>query len=1469
MSVVALGILVLVGLAVGELIWGDGDLLGVDSACSTAGTSCGLLQSMVLSLFPISVAVVWVFLVRLDRVRSKYRKYAWEHPAELLETKIPSPHIVGRDDLCKILQKDLESRWEVEGLPGRRPIVLVGGVGIGKTAVLARLTQLLAERGAVPVPIRLRAVQDGKLDLLDLARRKFLDTAPVLSNAEADKIWRRLWSNDQIVIVADGLEEALMGVEDTRETSLRVALNDVRRHDVALIVSSRPHEALVHLDAATVMLEPLEPQAALAYITAGGDASDDEIERARRIVMCAEVAEMPLFMHYARELREAGALDSSLDIRDVGRLGLRVRLLERWMEVLQEGKIEPAVPVEPRRRREVIAELEKFAALGLTRDSLEVTFDDIKDAAKGRPNRSAVGSKRTAHTPNGSHHHDAIDATTEGLRAVAADADRLGLVDALRDGVRFRHSVMQAYLGSRAITAVLNRSGQATPDRETLAEGLEDGLKKPGRELLMALAMSCTLCDEHARTRAIRLLLRNVEREGPKAVGTASAVIAAASASTERSRSAGRRDEDPADPRFSTRSDFRQEVVRWLKRAEREDAERAAEEATRRADEAANSTEEAVDEVRNAVLEANRKRTDLEAVEQGSGDGDAGHSRTSVYTNRIRQATRANNEAQAAVAAARRQADISRSDQAAALAELCVAKTMLAEKRLTEADVETTTGLKEQLQERAVASLREAIDAYSEAAVLRKGAADLQDEIAALPEPATGSLDAGALAELLLARIAHADAQLTEAAAPWTRSGTASALRGAARWGVDNVIETALGFPLLRRAAGIGPPPARATDPDARKVAELMRTAAHKSQDLVGDAVTATDGTTTGRLLVEAARALGDTSDPDDAIDRANPKLGTGEAALATVATFNLASRALAGAADASACLERASDTDDARTRQDMLDEAAKALGDVSSTAEAAAAAEVTAVGHRARALAALPLAAKAGVKAELAIDRLTDRSTDEKPERLMADVVASLTEVSDESDRAKADEPFLGSARPSPPRATSRTQVLVPLRRTTREHETPADDGVFAAKLDAIARLSDAAQFAWLWDVCRKEDDYLVRLSAARKLGDGGQVAFDLIHDHLWAIHAAAGADTDGPRRRDDAARTIEGIDGLAPERAFELQGWLLPLLFCSIERDQQRERDAKSSDGDDQDVGSRTGIEPHRDLLQRWVRRVCDGVSVTSDMALAQGFRLAANRRDLSPGQAGFLAARAREQVRKTNFWFSRIAVVQALTLWTLSDAESQRRSGPARSADREAEDNIYSWCDPAGHPLVTEAIELCATAFRRRQPENYLWLDEGLATAKLGAGPVAARMGGTDAQWIPASAGWLSLAPRAARLLGELVVFLNLALRGDDLEAREQHLQRTTPKEADEPQRLPTCLASRDERYRLDVGRRLDDRVEPGARCATATCDMSLCPYPGLGEDLARGELSEAFCRRQHQHVHGELKRFWRQMEERPRA
>ena len=132
------------------------------------------------------------------------------------------------------------------------------------------------------------------------------------------------------------------------------------------------------------------------------------------------------------------------------------------------------------------------------------------------------------------------------------------------------------------------------------------------------------------------------------------------------------------------------------------------------------------------------------------------------------------------------------------------------------------------------------------------------------------------------------------------------------------------------------------------------------------------------------------------------------------------------------------------------------------------------------------------------------------------------------------------------------------------------------------------------------------------------------------------------------------------------------------------------------------------------------------------------------------------------------------------------------------------------------------------------------------------------------------------------------MNMLDRGDG-GRRIRDFLKSAPQNGDEvqsPRRaekdVPLCLTARGGRAHLEVGRTLDEPIEAGENCNRALCGMRLCPYPGLGEQLSRGELGEAFCRRQYELVarrkgkrpewqrdagFEELRRFWRAMERRP--
>src|SRR5207248_6466474 len=120
--------------------------------------------------------------------------------------------VVGRDELCRVMIAD------VRDVSTRRPHVVVGGIGTGKTALLVRLAQLLAKQHAVPVAVRLRDAQD-KLDFGELARKKFLADlqSSLLSDTEPEKVWRQLLQESRVVVLADGQAEARIVKEPQAE----------------------------------------------------------------------------------------------------------------------------------------------------------------------------------------------------------------------------------------------------------------------------------------------------------------------------------------------------------------------------------------------------------------------------------------------------------------------------------------------------------------------------------------------------------------------------------------------------------------------------------------------------------------------------------------------------------------------------------------------------------------------------------------------------------------------------------------------------------------------------------------------------------------------------------------------------------------------------------------------------------------------------------------------------------------------------------------------------------------------------------------------------------------------------------------------------------------------------------------------------------------------------------------------------
>jgi hypothetical protein len=443
--------------------------VNIDAICRNTGFSCDVLAGTLGPLFSLAFASSLFLLVRLWLVRRPYTSKAREQPEQVVDTSGSIiGEVVGRDELCHVLIEDLRDR------DTRRPHVIVGGVGTGKTALLVRLTRLLAERGAVPVPVRLRDAQD--LDFRELARKRFVAdaNAKVLSDAEGEKVWRQLCRSDRVVVMADGLEEALIG-DNERDNRIRFAVRQAAEQRLPLIIASRPENLPRDMQAATVELEPLSEEAALEYLRYGS--AEDE-RRLDWVVETADVAETPLYLQITRQLQQAGLMEHltarrstpRLDTRGVDRAELRLRLVETWTQALVDGHFATGVPLSPGDRRAAVEQLSVLACIGLGKDRLQVKFrefETLRERKPAPPVITEVDRRLTALR----HRWDIQLAATWGMR--------LGLVEVRGNEARFPHSLIQAYLGSRIIDLAMLDSKFEEPS-----------LKDPGRELLIALVMN-------------------------------------------------------------------------------------------------------------------------------------------------------------------------------------------------------------------------------------------------------------------------------------------------------------------------------------------------------------------------------------------------------------------------------------------------------------------------------------------------------------------------------------------------------------------------------------------------------------------------------------------------------------------------------------------------------------------------------------------------------------------------------------------------------------------------------------------------------------------------------------------------------------------------------------------------------------------------------------------------------------------
>ncbi len=502
----------------------------LDKRCQNDSVSCGLLSGIAVPLFTIAFASAAFLFFRVSRVRKGYRRRAKKDPRRLVPTagRILE-RVVGRDELCYVIMDNLRYRQT------RRAFVIVGGVGAGKTAVLVQLTKLLGKAKAIPVPIMLREVQsEGDLNFRELAREKFCTSVSgsLLYDGEGERAWRQLTKDDRIVVLADGLEEALID-NDERNNIIRLAIDQANAQKLPLVIASRPHAPLRNMNAAIIELEPLSEDAAFSYLKDDSKPSSSA-ERLDWVIETAEVTEEPLYLQITRDLYKhkvlehlsPGAERIALETRDADRTQLRLHLLETWIGALVEGYFPEGLAMSRDDRQTAIECIAALGCIGLKHDSVDVRYADflgppqqMNETQKRTSNNTRKSARQGKLGENGDHwagigaserrlelqelgrktpHPVINESLAQRLGGAAPDVpvaaawgEQLGLVDVRGSSVRFPHSILEAYLGSRIIPAALRDDSYC-----------KEAAQKPGREFLIALVMY--LCSREAKELAVK-----------------------------------------------------------------------------------------------------------------------------------------------------------------------------------------------------------------------------------------------------------------------------------------------------------------------------------------------------------------------------------------------------------------------------------------------------------------------------------------------------------------------------------------------------------------------------------------------------------------------------------------------------------------------------------------------------------------------------------------------------------------------------------------------------------------------------------------------------------------------------------------------------------------------------------------------------------------------------------------------------
>lgn len=394
--------------------------------CLANPFACGMATNLLATALLAALGYFWLFGRRRQLVMRKYLSGVTLNPSlsgdiavDTLAPAILPSHRHVRDDVIT----------ELAAGAGGPPLLIVGEGGSGKSTFASALVGHLIREDILPVPFSVRGLS--QIDINALARERFISQVDIAlkSTDEGEAIWRRARRGRRIVALIDGLDEFAPDLLRTeRDTAIASAMLRARAGYISVVATARPNTVPKDIEATILELPSLDAEAAVHYAShktvAGLSQRNAKFVRQQ----LPPALKLPFYLDLVAELNDTG---ESLEAPDDVNLVIELDILDRYICALTDARLRRNLELPPLDRQQAIDRLSWAAAAMLFRKELNSSVTDIGLAleqihAPDHSQRSLLSSLEAGGS------FDLVSASPTGSR------------------IRFRHSIVQSYLASRA-----------------------------------------------------------------------------------------------------------------------------------------------------------------------------------------------------------------------------------------------------------------------------------------------------------------------------------------------------------------------------------------------------------------------------------------------------------------------------------------------------------------------------------------------------------------------------------------------------------------------------------------------------------------------------------------------------------------------------------------------------------------------------------------------------------------------------------------------------------------------------------------------------------------------------------------------------------------------------------------------------------------------------------------------------------